>query len=101
MSGMYDIHTHQACHTLNTFGMLCIDVYDSVFKFLPISSNFAQPLRGVGQHSTGYNQQPDQLSTLYEGYVSRYMRQMVITSDTDWFSLLKNTCYLNEKNLYK
>jgi hypothetical protein len=37
-----------------------VDVYDSMFQFLPISSNFAQPLR-VGQHSTGHNQQPDQL----------------------------------------
>jgi hypothetical protein len=27
------------------FGKLWIDVYDSVFKFLPISSDFAQPLK--------------------------------------------------------
>jgi hypothetical protein len=43
------------------FGMLWIDLYDSVFMFLPISSNFAQPRREVGQYSTGHNQQPDQL----------------------------------------
>ncbi len=35
------------------FGMLWIGVYDSVFQFLPISSNFAQPLKRSGQ--------PDQL----------------------------------------
>jgi hypothetical protein len=27
------------------FGMLWIDVYNSVFQFPPISSNFAQPLK--------------------------------------------------------
>jgi hypothetical protein len=37
------------------FGMLWIDVYDSVFQFPPISSNFAQ------KHSVGHNEQPDQL----------------------------------------
>ena len=40
------LHTHPACHPLSMFGMLWIDVYDSVFQFPPISSN---------------NQQPDQL----------------------------------------
>jgi hypothetical protein len=39
------LHTHQTCHPLIMFGMLWIDVYDSVFQFPPISSNFAQPLR--------------------------------------------------------
>jgi hypothetical protein len=28
--------------------MLWIDVYDSMFQFLPISSNFAQPLKKSG-----------------------------------------------------
>ncbi len=31
------------CHPLSMFGMLWIGVYDSVFQFLPISSNFTQP----------------------------------------------------------
>jgi hypothetical protein len=30
------------------FGMLWIDMYDSVFQFPAISSNFAQPLKKSG-----------------------------------------------------
>jgi ABC-type transport system involved in cytochrome bd biosynthesis fused ATPase/permease subunit len=30
------------------FGMLWSDTYDSVFQFLPISSNFTQPLKRIG-----------------------------------------------------
>jgi hypothetical protein len=30
------------------FEMLCIDLYDIVFQFPPISSNFAQPLKRRG-----------------------------------------------------
>ncbi len=37
--------------------------------------------RGEDQHSTGHNQQPDQL----------WVRQMVVTPDTDWFSDPPNT----------
>ncbi len=37
-------HTHRTCHPSSMFGMLWIGIYDSVFQFLPISSNFAQPL---------------------------------------------------------
>jgi hypothetical protein len=33
---------------LRMFGMLWIDVYDSVFQFLPISRNFAQSLKRSG-----------------------------------------------------
>jgi hypothetical protein len=42
------LHNNQACHPLSMFGMLRIDVYDSVFQFLLISSNFAQPLKMIG-----------------------------------------------------
>ena len=55
-------------------------VYDSVFQFLPISSNFAQPLKRSGP--TFHRPQSTTWSTLCEGDV----RQMVVTSDTDWFS---------------
>ncbi len=41
-------HTHRICHPLSMFGMLWIGVYDSVFQFLPITSNFAQPLKRSG-----------------------------------------------------
>jgi hypothetical protein len=33
---------HQTCHPLNMFGMLWIEVYDSVFQFLLIYCNFTQ-----------------------------------------------------------
>ena len=39
------LHARQTCHPLCMFGMLWIDVYDSVFQFPPISSNFAQSLK--------------------------------------------------------
>ena len=61
------------------FGMLWIDVYDSVFQFPPVSNNFAQPLKRSGTNSTGHNQQPDQL---YVKEISYCMRQMVVTPDT-------------------
>ncbi|XDV28191.1 hypothetical protein PO909_031543 [Leuciscus waleckii] len=35
------------CHPLSMFGMLWIGAYDSVFQVLPISSNFAQPLKST------------------------------------------------------
>ncbi len=38
-------HTHRTCHPLSMFGMLWIGVYNSMFQFLPISSNFSQPLK--------------------------------------------------------
>ncbi len=41
-------------------------------------------LKGVDQHSTGHNQQPDQPC---EGEMLHCVRQMVVTPDTDWFSV--------------
>ncbi len=41
-------HTHRTCHPLSMFGILWIGVYDSVFQFLQISSNFTQPLKRSG-----------------------------------------------------
>ncbi len=55
-------------------------IYDSVFQFLPISSNFAQPLKRSG--TTFHRPQ----STLCEGDVLHCVRQMLVTPDTDWFS---------------
>ena len=37
-----------SCHPLSMFGMLWINVCDSVFQFPPISSNFTQPLKRSG-----------------------------------------------------
>ncbi len=61
-------HTHRTCHPLSMFGMLWIGVYNSVFQFLPISSNFAQPLKRSGQ--------PDQL----------YAKEMCCTAWGKWWS---------------
>ena len=44
----HGLHTHQTCHPLSVFGILWIYVYDSMFQFLPISSNFAQTLKRNG-----------------------------------------------------
>ena len=70
-------YTHQTCHPLRMFGMLWIDVYDSLFQLLTISSNFKQPF---------HRPQLTAWWTLCEGDVSHCMRQMVVTPDTDWFS---------------
>jgi hypothetical protein len=65
------------------FGMLWIDVYDSMFQLPPISSNFAQPLKsGITFHKP----QSTAWSTLCEWDVLRCMGKMVVTPDTDWFS---------------
>ncbi len=82
-------HTHRACHPLSMFGMLWIDVYDSVFQFLPISSNFTQPLKRSGP--TLHRPQSTTWSTLCGGDVLHCVRQMVVTPDTDWFSDPPNT----------
>ena len=76
--------THLTCHPLSMFGMLWIDMYAIVFQFLPISSNFAQPLKRTG--TTLHRPQPTAWSTLWKGDVLRCMRQMVVTPNTDWFS---------------
>ncbi len=76
-------HTHRTCHPLSMFGMLWIGVYDSVFQFQPISSNFAHPLKRSGP--TFHRPQSTTWSNLCEGDVLYCMRQIVVTPDTDWF----------------
>ncbi len=61
-------HTHRTRHPLSMFGMLWIGVYDSVFQFLPISSNFTQTLKRSGPQSTTW-------SNLWEGDVLHCVRQ--------------------------
>ncbi len=77
-------HTHRTCHPLRMFGMLWIGVYNNVFQFLSISSNFAQPLKRSGP--TFHRPQSTTWSTLCEEDVLHCLRQMVATPDTDWFS---------------
>jgi hypothetical protein len=47
------------------FGMLWINVYDSVFQFPSISSNFAQPLKS--SRPTFHRLQSTAISTPWEG----------------------------------
>ncbi len=49
--GLHGQHTHRTNHPLSMFGMFWISVYDSVFEFLPISSNFTQLLKRSGPTS--------------------------------------------------
>ncbi len=68
---------------------------DSVFQFLPISSNFTQPLKRSGP--TFYRPQSTTWPTLCEGDVLHFMRQIVVTPDTDWFSdpIILFSIYIN------
>ncbi len=75
-------HTHRTYHPLSVFRMLWIGVFDSELQFLPISSNFTQPLKRSGP--TFYRPQSTTWSTLCEGDVLHCVRQMVVTPDTDW-----------------
>ncbi len=63
---------------------VCVFTYDSVFQFLPISSNFAQPLKR--SEPTLHRPQSTTWSTSCEGDVLYCVRQMVVTPDTDRFS---------------
>ncbi len=67
-------HTHRTCHPLSIFRMLWIGIYDSAFQFLPISSNFAQPLKRSGP--TFHRPQSTTWSTLCEGDVLHCVGQM-------------------------
>ena len=80
----HGLHTHESCHPLSMFGMLWIDVYDSMIQFPITSSNFKRPLKRSG--TTFHWPQSTAWSTVCEGGVSHCMRQMVITPNTDWFS---------------
>ncbi len=63
-------HTHRTCHQLSMFGMLWINRATSHIYW-----------RGVDQHSTGHNQQPDQL----------YAKEMCCTAWGKWWSHQKLT----------
>jgi hypothetical protein len=76
----HGLYTHQTCHPLSMFGMLWIDVYDRVYDSMSISPQYPATLqshwRGVGQHSTGHNQKPDQL----------YVKEMCRAEWGKWWS---------------
>jgi hypothetical protein len=61
----HGLHTHQTRHPFSVFGMLWIDVYDSVFQFPPISSTFTQPLKRRG--TTFHRSQSTAWSTRCKG----------------------------------
>ncbi len=81
---LHDQPTRRICHPLSMFGMLWIDVYTSVFQFLPISSNFAQP------EEEWINIPQATINNLINS-----MLQMVVTPYTDWFSDPPNTVKLH------
>ncbi len=80
---LHDQHTHRTCHPASMFGILWIGVYDSVFQFLPISSNFTLPLKR--SRPTFHNQQPDQL----------YAKEMCCTACGKWWSHQIQTVFRN------
>ncbi len=71
-------------YIVSIYRWIVTPLYDSMFQFLPISSNFAQPLKRSGP--TSHRPQSTTWSTLCEGDVLHCVRQMVVTPDTDWFS---------------
>ncbi len=73
-----DIVTHWACFGCS--GSAYTTACSSSCQY-PATSH--SHWRGVNQHSTGHNQQPDQL---YAKEMLYSVRQMVVTPDTDWFS---------------
>ncbi len=75
-------HTLRTCHSLSIFGMLWISVYGSMFQFLPISSNFAQPLK---------RSRPTFHKSLCEGDVLHCVRQIMVTPDTDQLRVVQKT----------
>ncbi len=91
-------HTHRTCHPLSMFGMLWIGVYDSVFQFLPISSNFAQPLKRSGP--TFHRPQSTTWSTLCEGDGKWWSHQILTgfrhDSNNHAVILICHTCEVDE-----
>ncbi len=78
-------HTHRTCHPLSMFGCSGLAYTDSVFQFLPISSNFAQPLKRSGTtFSQAHNN--NLINLMWRKMCCHYMRQMEVTPDSDWFS---------------
>ncbi len=94
---LHGLHTHQTCHPLSMFGMLWIGVYNNVFQFLPISSNFTLPLKRSGP--TFHRPQSTTWSTLCKGDVSHCMRQMVVTPDSEILTFLTVTIRAGRANL--
>ncbi len=85
-------HTHRTCHPLSMFGMLWIGVYDSVLEFLTISiATSHSHWRGVDQHSSDRNQQPDQL----------YAKEMCCTAWSKWRSHQVLTGFRTRPNTMK
>ena len=76
---LHGLHTHQTYHLFSMFGLLWIDLYDSRFQFLPISSNFAKSFKRSGPIC--HRPQSITWSTLCEWDVSHCVRQMVFLQD--------------------
>ena len=68
------LHTHQTCHQLSMFGRLWIGMCRRVLKLMPIFSNF---------HSIPQAMTSSLINSMRRRCV---VLQMVVTTDTDWFS---------------
>ena len=75
----HGLHPHQTCHSLSMFGMLW-----RVWQRVPVSNNIQQLCTAIEERDN--IPQSTAWSSLCEGDVSRCMRQIVVTPDTDWFS---------------
>jgi hypothetical protein len=80
----HGLHTHQTCHTWSTFGMLWIDVLDSVFQFPPLSINSIQPLESG---TTFHRPQSTAWSTLCES-VKWLISLWIVTHSVESLKLL-------------
>ncbi len=68
--------THWTCQLLSMFARLWMGVYDSRSSSCQYPATSHSHWRGVDQHSTGHNQQPDQL----------YAKEMCCTAWGKWWS---------------
>ncbi len=69
-------HTHRTCHTLTMFGMLWIAYTTACSSYCQHLAASHSHWRGVDQHFTEHNQQPDQL----------YVKEMCYTAWGKWWS---------------
>lgn len=77
-------HTHQTCQLVSIFGLLWTGIFNSVFQFLPILSNFTHLLKRIGP--TFYRPQSTTWLTLCKEVLMHSVREMVVPPYTDWFS---------------
>jgi hypothetical protein len=86
----HGLNTRQTGHPLSLYVMLWIEVYDSVFLFTPIPSNFAQPLLKRSWRTFHMPQSPDWSTHMWR----RWIRRMVVTPDKAAFLIHATTFFM-------